>query len=116
MKGPQESNITVPYGKTTAFQVIDSRDPNFYDIINLLIEYGCAVNAQDCDGGTMLHSFLGVSHFFDSIIVQFLIDDCQIDYLSQKSNDCIYAWDIGTMIKNRIGQYSQILYKYKERV
>jgi hypothetical protein len=49
VKGPQESNITIPYGMTT-FQVIDSRDPNFYNMINLLIQYGHDVRAQDCNG------------------------------------------------------------------
>jgi ankyrin repeat protein len=83
------------HNQTTAFHVIDHNSEHFATIVNMLVEYGADINIPDRYGNTILQTVLMAQPNQNrGEIVQFLLDDCNADFLTLKNHNGKTAWDI----------------------
>jgi hypothetical protein len=94
-------------------------DESFITIVHILLQYGADINHQDSDGNSLLHMIL-----FDQVnhnrkndtttttmgyIVQFMLQDCNADYLTIQNQDGKTVWDIAREAKKNIVPELKIL-------
>jgi ankyrin repeat protein len=87
---------------TTAFHEITEDVEQFIPIAKMLVKYGATINSQDDYGNTILHIIVSYRYELNrGKIAQFLVNDCQADFLTIKNKKGKTVWDISRLNSNR---------------